>query len=132
MSQLVVNHDKAREAVRRAVKDGVLLKPKACSKCSDEPEVRKLHGHHEDYTRPLDVIWLCVSCHVNLHFPNRVGKQRYINDKYTQVKIPETARDRLKAIAQREKRSMARMLEVLIDEAITTNDLIEKDYKGDK
>jgi hypothetical protein len=27
----------------------------------------KLHAHHEDYKRPLNVIWLCRSCHQRIH-----------------------------------------------------------------
>jgi hypothetical protein len=27
----------------------------------------KVHAHHEDYSRPLDVTWLCQKCHVQRH-----------------------------------------------------------------
>ena len=27
----------------------------------------KTHGHHEDYSRPLDVVWLCGLHHRELH-----------------------------------------------------------------
>jgi hypothetical protein len=26
-----------------------------------------LHAHHEDYTRRLDVAWLCADCHNTVH-----------------------------------------------------------------
>ena len=55
---------KARNAVSNAVRDGKLDKPDRCQHCS---VVCKPHGHHEDYTKPLEVVWLCASCHRTLH-----------------------------------------------------------------
>jgi hypothetical protein len=50
--------------LNNAVRDGHLLKPGFCQGCGNDS---KLHGHHEDYSRPLDVIWLCSACHRSLH-----------------------------------------------------------------
>jgi hypothetical protein len=55
---------KAHSAVRYAVRMGKIIKPKNCSTCNEETS---LHGHHNDYTKLLDVIWLCPSCHGQLH-----------------------------------------------------------------
>jgi len=49
---------KAREAVKRAKKSGKLI-AKPCFICGDE----KVHAHHEDYLKPLDVKWMCAECH---------------------------------------------------------------------
>lgn len=46
-----------------AVRSGRVIKPEECSKCARIPPRRQLHGHHEDYTKPLDVVWICASCH---------------------------------------------------------------------
>lgn len=48
-------------AVHRALKEGRLVKPSACSACG--AEAKYIDGHHHDYDKPLEVIWLCRSCH---------------------------------------------------------------------
>lgn len=49
-------------AVRRALKAGTLER-QACEACrSPESE-----AHHDDYSRPLDVRWLCRPCHAVEH-----------------------------------------------------------------
>src|SRR5690625_498931 len=53
----------AHIAVTNAVRNGT-LKPKPCERCSFPFGV---HGHHEDYSKPLDVIWLCRRCHGERH-----------------------------------------------------------------
>jgi len=50
----------ARDAVYRALKDGRLIKAELCEDCGERPAV---HGHHEDYSKPLEVEWLCRHCH---------------------------------------------------------------------
>ena len=54
---------KARNILAGAVRRGRIIKPSCCSACGREAEKRSLHGHHEDYTKPLDVQWLCAECH---------------------------------------------------------------------
>src|SRR5258707_11637000 len=44
--------------VYKAVKSGKLER-KPCVVCGSRPT----HAHHFDYSRPLDVIWLCPKCH---------------------------------------------------------------------
>ena len=50
----------ARERVRRAVRAGKLVRPLVCDECGGGGPIQ---GAHEDYSRPLDVRWLCRSCH---------------------------------------------------------------------
>ena len=56
--------ERARRALREAVRYGKIDKPGSCSTCGWEGRV---HGHHEDYNRPLEVQWLCSICHGTLH-----------------------------------------------------------------
>tara|TARA_R110000787_G_scaffold56390_2_gene129641 strand:- start:768 stop:1175 length:408 start_codon:yes stop_codon:yes gene_type:complete len=53
---------KAQSAVNNAVRDKRLFK-KPCEVCGEE----KVHGHHEDYSKPLEVIWLCPIHHKEIH-----------------------------------------------------------------
>lgn len=62
----VKNREKhlARAAVRTALKSGALTMPVLCSRCY---LAKQLQAHHEDYSKPLEVIWLCMSCHKFIH-----------------------------------------------------------------
>lgn len=53
----------AHIAVGNALKRGD-LKACPCERCGYAVGV---HAHHEDYSKPLDVIWLCRSCHGARH-----------------------------------------------------------------
>jgi len=62
----------ARAVSSRAIKEG-RLHPCHCEVCDAGPRVC---GHHEDYSKPLDVRWLCHRCHIRLH----QGKFALISD----------------------------------------------------
>lgn len=53
--------------VARAVRKGILVK-QPCVDCGSPVTV----AHHEDYSKPLDVIWLCQKHHLQRH---RIGKE---------------------------------------------------------
>lgn len=53
---------KARSMVSQAVKKGI-LKREPCQVCNKE----KSEGHHPDYSKPLEVMWLCKKHHVEEH-----------------------------------------------------------------
>jgi hypothetical protein len=50
----------ASQIVRRAVQTGTLVKASACEWCGS---TAALEGAHWDYTKPLQVLWLCRRCH---------------------------------------------------------------------
>lgn len=51
---------KVSQIVFHAVKAGTLVRPGTCSKCGCSG---KIEAAHSDYTKPLEVIWLCQPCH---------------------------------------------------------------------
>ena len=66
----------ANNRLRRAVLTGRVIKPKACGDCGALG--KKLHGHHEDYAKPLAVAWVCPLCHRKRHaiHPERIKGTR--------------------------------------------------------
>ncbi len=57
---------KAHHLVNNSLRDGKIIK-KACEVCGDN----KSQAHHEDYSKPLEVIWLCSTHHNELHNEKR-------------------------------------------------------------
>jgi hypothetical protein len=53
----------ARHALGRALREKRVVKPKACEACHTEVTPRDLQAHHDDYSKPLKVEWLCRWCH---------------------------------------------------------------------
>lgn len=52
---------RAHHTVLRAVRSGRLIRPSKCDNCGHHRQ--HIGAHHEDYTKPLKVIWLCPACH---------------------------------------------------------------------
>jgi hypothetical protein len=55
-----------RRRLQDAVYRGLVLKPDACERCGRACTRRQLHGHHDDYSKPLAVHWLCARCHADV------------------------------------------------------------------
>jgi hypothetical protein len=51
---------RAHNAVHRALQRGTLIKASTCAFCGGDGY---LEAAHTDYTRPLDVLWVCRPCH---------------------------------------------------------------------
>jgi hypothetical protein len=56
---------KAQKQVRLAIQRGELVRPSFCSQCGTTEFA--IEAHHEDYSRQLDVVWLCTLCHGARH-----------------------------------------------------------------
>lgn len=53
---------KVRAKLNYCVRTGKVIKPNCCESCHEK---KKLDGHHEDYSKPLAVKWLCRPCHAD-------------------------------------------------------------------
>lgn len=49
---------------RRALERGKITRATHCEQCGRSDKVQ---GHHRDYSKPLDVDWLCTGCHKAWH-----------------------------------------------------------------
>ena len=54
----------ARKRLLNAILSRKITRPETCSYCKIDCIP---HGHHHDYSKPLDVVWLCRKCHNELH-----------------------------------------------------------------
>lgn len=59
----------ARTAVGNAIRDGYLHR-QPCAVCGTETNVE---AHHDDYSKPLDVVWLCTTHHAARHAALHLG-----------------------------------------------------------
>lgn len=66
LAALAIRRPKLRAISRlnNAVALGHIERPAACERCGSDDRVE---GHHHDYSKPLDVEWLCFTCHRQEH-----------------------------------------------------------------
>jgi len=79
-----VNHEKykARIAVSNGIRSGEIKKGR-CSVCGKADA----EAHHEDYSKPLSITWLCRSHHLKLH-----GKRHHADESVGEAKATYRAR----------------------------------------
>lgn len=55
---------KCETAACNALRHGKIQRPSCCEQCG---AATTLYKHHDDYTKPLKVTWLCSKCHGKRH-----------------------------------------------------------------
>lgn len=78
-----------RKLTEAAIASGVITKPDRCQVCGKVPR-KRIEAHHEDYSKPLDVIWCCTSCHDKLDMKRRIREGKQCRPRMTGVRCVET------------------------------------------
>ena len=70
-----INKRKAHMIVGYSIKIGKVKKPKKCEICKKIST--RIYGHHDDYSKPLFIKWLCSICHGQRHKElNKIKRSR--------------------------------------------------------
>jgi hypothetical protein len=90
----------------KAINNGELVRSKKCQICSSKKG--KMDGHHHDYSKPLDVIWVCKECHMLIHA--KINRAKRLNEMTPKgdVKVrseEETFRERSEVVSPLSKDS---------------------------
>jgi predicted DNA-binding protein YlxM (UPF0122 family) len=76
--------DHAQNIAEKAIKRGVLV-PQPCEKCGATGMMADgrniVQAHHDDYSKPLQVRWLCQKCHHQHH------KETYLKEAQESTQI---------------------------------------------
>lgn len=105
----------AYKQVRRAIKDGRLVRPETCQTCKRIPPLMRdgrsqIQAHHPDYTKPIDVEWLCSKCHrAETPLPEVIGAPVF-GEQNGQAKLTE-----VDVIAQRRLRTKGLSYQAIAD-----------------
>lgn len=70
----IINKNPVHGIVANAIKSGKITKT-PCVVCGN----KRSQGHHEDYNKPLDVVWLCSRHHADRHIHLRDAQILGIN-----------------------------------------------------
>lgn len=96
---------RVRRLVNEAIHDGVLVR-QSCRQCGASEAL----AHHEDYGRPLDVIWLCRKCHAQRHAEIRRQTTPDTRKALTYVRLEPAVKQALSRVAQIDGRSLSALI----------------------
>lgn len=87
----------ARNATADAIKRGELVRPPACEQCEAPC---KPDAHHDDYSKPLEVRWLCRQCHVSIHAADSPKTGKSTETPHIVLQFPDSDREKLDDLAR--------------------------------
>lgn len=108
----------AHLAVTMAKKAGTLV-PMPCCVCGS---TEKIEAHHEDYTKPNVIVWLCLPCHRAHHaaMGSYAGRKplRFVDVEFDASSLPEIVRKDFEAHAHLARQTPGQLLADLVKEKI--------------
>ena len=105
--------------VKKAEEDGVIIRPLLCEACERE---KFLIRHHRDYNKPLDVTWLCYSCHSKEHHTRKILGRR--SNTVLRRKIIQVASDVWEKIRKESKKQSKKT-----NRTVTMGDIVAESFK---
>ncbi len=85
MNRVSPEQSRAYNKVYHAVKTGKLIKSDVCNKCGRSD--KQIEGHHEDYNKPLEILWICQGCHKQLRSDNSPKGEEHYSAKLTEKDV---------------------------------------------
>lgn len=89
-----MNKQKAYSAVHNKLARGELSRPTHCPRCGREDTKASdgrsiIHAHHHDYSKPLEIEWLCAKCHAKdeTPHPNRTERPESAGERNPLAKL---------------------------------------------
>lgn len=77
-----------QQQAQLAARQNVSVEGKACEECG---ATGKLHRHHDDYSKPLEVVILCPACHRRRHAQDPQRRYDYLSirqqERFRQLSI---------------------------------------------
>ena len=89
--------------VQAALRQGTLQRPARCQDCDRRVP---LVAHHDDYSKPLEIRWLCRSCHRSWHAQFGAGLNA-TGVAPVSIRLPESMHDRLRESAEANERTVS-------------------------
>ena len=82
--------DQGQNLLETAIKQGIIERCFSCSECGDVGTFKdgrtKIQAHHDDYNKPLDVRWLCQTCHHKWH-KTHTPKRKEVQQELAKVNL---------------------------------------------
>jgi hypothetical protein len=100
----------ARSQVMIALEAGRMIK-QPCAVCG----TTSAEAHHDDYSKPLEVIWLCKAHHGATHAGKRKKSNLAKNYRFAVLVTRTEKREYTRLAQERKKRSLGELIRELLD-----------------